>query len=223
MQIAKKLMVEDPNYEYDVIVEEKNLDEPKKWFINGPQMQHTIFNKNGRAYLKESMEKEVARYIAEEIAEKRAFGELEHSSSASVSLQNVADRLLSLESEGNVYTGKSLVMDTPNGKILQSILQSGGRPGRSSRALGTLLESSKGKLVDNLTLVAIDTVCNPSNAGFFVQGILESKEFICTSNGRYEENFDRFEKSISKLPSKYDRDAVNKFLLEHVRSMMKSW
>lgn len=223
MQVSKKLIVESPNYEYDVIKEEQNLSTEKPlWYINGPQMAHSLFNKNGRKYLKEEMESEVARYIEEKIKTKRAWGELEHSNLPSVSLKDACDLLLNLEADGNYYNGKSLVMDTNNGLILQAILKSGSKPGRSTRALGSLKECSGGNVVNGFQLIAVDTVADPSTQSAFVNGILESKEFICNSDGIYERNYEEFEKKLSKYPSKH-RDEINSYLLEQVKIMMKSW
>jgi hypothetical protein len=59
-------------------------------------------------------------------------------------------------------------------------------------------------------------------ANAWVNGILESKEFICNSDGRYEESFDRFEKGLSKYPSKYKTE-INEFLYEHVVKILKSF
>lgn len=57
--------------------------------------------------------------------------------------------------------------------------------------------------------MCIDTVLNPSigifnksNANRFVNGILESKNFIVNAHGEIlEETFNNFEKNISKMPN----------------------
>jgi hypothetical protein len=48
----------------------------------------------------------------------------------------------------------------------------------SSRALGTLEESSDHSTVKNMKLVAIDCVADPSYPKAFVNGILESKQWV---------------------------------------------
>lgn len=222
MQVIKKLIVESPNYEYDFFTEEKNLNEPLKWYISGPQMAHSTFNKNNRKYLKEEMDEQVKIYKEEKIDKKRSWGELEHSSLPSVSLKDAADLLLTLEAEGNYYIGKSLVMDTPQGKILQAILASGSKPGRSTRSLGQLKECVGGNVVTGLQLIAVDTVADPSTSDAFVDGILESKEFICNSNGLYEKNYESFEKKLTAYPS-HRRNEINDYVLQEVKRMLKSF
>ena len=86
----------------------------------------------------------------------------------------------------------------------------------SSRALGTLEESSEYNTVRNMKLVAIDCVADPSYPKAFVNGILESKQWVLAENGKYEEIYDQFEKSVSKLP----RKEVEKYLLERIMSFI---
>ena len=66
--------------------------------------------------------------------------------------------------------------------------------------------------VQDMKLIAIDCVADPSNPGSFVNGILESKQYVLTSDGTFEEMYDKFEKSISNLP----RKDVDSFLREQV-------
>jgi len=71
----------------------------------------------------------------------------------------------------------------------------------SSRALGQLEEASGGKnIVKDLRLISIDCVADPSFPKAFVNGILESKQWVLGESGQFEEVYDGFEKQISKLP-----------------------
>lgn len=54
----------------------------------------------------------------------------------------------------------------------------------------------------------IDTVTNPSigifcksNGNRFVNGILESKQFVCDFHPLCERSFERFERKVSKMPN----------------------
>ena len=86
----------------------------------------------------------------------------------------------------------------------------------SSRALGTLEEGSLHNTVRNLRLVAVDCVADPSFTKGFVSGILESKQWVLADNGKYEESYDRFERSLRSLPKKdtdiYLREQIIKFI-----------
>jgi len=67
-----------------------------------------------------------------------------------------------------------------------------------------------------MKLVAIDCVADPSYPKAFVNGILESKQWVLAEDGKYEEIYDQFEKSVSKLP----RKEVEKYLLERIMSFI---
>ena len=87
----------------------------------------------------------------------------------------------------------------------------------SSRALGQLTEESNGvNRVSDLKLVAVDCVSDPSCPKAFVNGILESKQFILNSDGKFSETYDKFEESLETLPKKeldlYLREQVLEFL-----------
>jgi hypothetical protein len=87
----------------------------------------------------------------------------------------------------------------------------------SSRALGTLEEGQGHNTVRNLKLVAVDCVADPSAPSAFVNGILESKQWVVAENGKYEEIYENFENAIRKLPRK-ERDA---FLRDRILNFLK--
>jgi hypothetical protein len=63
-----------------------------------------------------------------------------------------------------------------------------------------------------MRLVAIDCVADPSYPKAFVNGILESRQWVLANDGKYQEAYDRFEKGISTLPKKN----LDVFLREHI-------
>jgi len=144
------------------------------------------------------------------------MGELNHPSSADVDLERACHMITELSQDGNVFYGKSKVLTTPCGQIVRSLINDGVKVGMSSRALGTLEEGSTHNTVKNLKLVAVDCVADPSYPSAFVNGILESKQWVLADDGKYEEIYDSFEKSISKLPSK----EIDKYLLERIMSFI---
>jgi hypothetical protein len=54
-------------------------------------------------------------------------------------------------------------------------------------------------------LVAIDAVADPSYPKAFVNGILESASFVVNQDGRFEQIYEDFGKSLKTLP-KHDID-----------------
>jgi hypothetical protein len=67
-----------------------------------------------------------------------------------------------------------------------------------------------------MKLVAIDAVADPSYPKAFVNGILESKQWVLAEDGKYEEIYDNFEKAVGKLPKK----EVEKYLLERIMNFI---
>jgi len=202
--MALRLIVETPqnNGDFEYIYEEKNNKESPKLFISGPYMMCETVNKNKRIYEKDDMMKEVSRYTKEMVESKRAMGELNHPESADVNLANACHLVTNLKMEGNYVYGKSQVLSTPSGKIVECLIKDGVSVGMSSRALGELKEENGINKVTNMRLIAIDCVADPSFPKAFVNGILESKQFVVTQDGKFEEFYDSFSDKLRNLPRK---------------------
>ena len=213
MAMRLNLLVEKPiKEEFEYIYEEQNRNTPASLFIKGPYMMAEEVNKNKRKYLKEELDKEVNRYTEEMVKTKRAMGELNHPTSADVDLERACHLVTDLWSEGNLFYGKSKVLSTPCGLIVKSLINDGVKVGMSSRALGTLEEGNSFNTVRNMRLIAVDCVADPSCPKAFVNGILESKQYVVAEDGKYEEMYNKFENNISTLPKK----DVDKFLTEQI-------
>ena len=215
-----RLLVETPAPEeqFEYILEEKKPKEPAKLHIQGPYMMCNEVNRNQRVYERDDMEREVNRYIKEMITTKRAMGELNHPASAEVNLERACHIVSELKFNGNVVIGKSQVLSTPMGQIVRSLINDGVKVGMSSRALGKLNEEAGGiNRVSDMRLVAIDCVADPSCPKAFVNGILESKQYVVNSKGELEEIYNIFENSLKKLPIK----EVQSYLKEQILGFFK--
>ena len=207
------LLVEKPiKEEFEYIYEEQNRNAPASLYIRGPYMMAEDVNKNNRRYPKDELEREVRRYSEEMIKTQRAMGELNHPTSADVDLERACHLVTEMHCEGNIYVGKSKVLSTPCGLIVKSLINDGVKVGMSSRALGTLEEGTKCNTVRNMRLIAVDCVADPSCPKAFVNGILESKQFVLAADGKFEEAYESFKRGIDTLPKK----DVDKFLTEQI-------
>ena len=218
-----KLLVEtsDPA-EFEYIIEEKNSREDSSIYIKGPYAMAGDVNKNKRSYCPKEMASEVKRYTESMINTKRALGELNHPTSADVDLEracHLVTELVPSSSDSNVYIGKSKVLSTPSGLIVQSLIRDGCSVGMSTRSLGKLVQSednSEVSRVKDMRLVAIDCVADPSFGEAFVNGILESKQYVLDSYGQYVEAYENLETGLNNLPKKdvesYIKDSVLTFL-----------
>ena len=214
MSLKLNLVVERPDVsdEFEYIEEETNKNSPSNLYIKGPYMMAEGVNRNNRLYPKDELVREVARYNEEMVVPGRAMGELNHPTSADVDLERACHMVTEITQDGNVFYGKSKVLTTPCGQIVRALINDGVKVGMSSRALGTLEEGSTHNTVKNMKLVAIDCVADPSYPKAFVNGILESKQWVLADNGKYEELYDKFENSVSSLTKK----DIDKFLTERI-------
>lgn len=217
--MALRLLVETPALDqFEYILTEKNSKGPSQLKIRGVYMESETVNKNQRVYDQSDMKREIDRYIAEMVQTKRALGELNHPASAEVDLERACHMVTDLHWEGKSVIGESVVLSTPTGQIVRSLINDGVKVGMSSRALGQLSEQGNGvNRVNEMRLIAVDCVADPSCSKAFVNGILESKEFIIRDDGKFEEIYDNFEKRISNLP-KHD---VQSYLKEQVINFLK--
>ncbi len=205
--MSYKLLVETPasKEEFEYVLEESSKDGKKNLFIKGPYMMAEEVNRNKRYYPTDELKREIARYKSDMINENRSMGELNHPTTAEVDLERACHIVTDIWQEGNMFYGKSKVLSTPCGQIVKSLINDGVKVGMSSRALGQLTpikEKTGVSKVTDMKLVAVDCVSDPSCPKAFVNGILESKQFIMNKDGKFEEAYGTFEKSLETLPTK---------------------
>jgi hypothetical protein len=158
---------------------EKKEDGTKSVYIEGIFMQAEKPNRNGRIYGRGIMEREVQKY-QELINEKRSLGELGRPPNPSINLNQVSHMITGLKFEGNDIYGKAKILDTPMGKIAKNFIEEGVRLGVSSRGLGSVKLNKEGvnEVQDDFHLATVDIVADPSAPDAFVQGIMDSAEWI---------------------------------------------
>ena len=84
-----------------------------------------------------------------------------------------------LKFSGSDIYGREKILDTPMGKIVQNFIEEGVGLGVSSRGLGSLKEKNGvNEVQDDFHLATVDIVADPSAPDAFVQGIMESAEWI---------------------------------------------
>ena len=190
----KLISEEVQNAEY--ITEEVNGK--KNYKIRGVFLQSEIKNRNGRVYEKEILEKEVSRYNAEFINKKRAFGELGHPDSPTVNLERVSHMITTLYPDGTNFIGEAKIMNTPYGKIVKGLIDEGAQLGVSSRGMGSLEQRGGANYVkdDFYLATAADIVADPSAPDAFVEGIMESKEWVWNNGVLVEKNIEAWKREI---------------------------
>lgn len=194
-----KLITEHTN-DIEYIVEGKG----KQQYIKGVFMQSDVKNQNGRVYPFGVLQREVKNYNNKFVKEGRALGELGHPMGPTINLDRVSHLITELYEDGKDFIGKAKIMDTPNGKIVKNLLESGVRLGVSSRGLGTVKTNKSGvnEVQKDFTLSTVDIVADPSAPAAFVNGIMEGKEFSTTGEVEHYIKQDVHNTNSKKLDEK---------------------
>ena len=193
-------LIKEFNESINYLTEETKDKNKPNVFIEGVFLQSDLKNKNGRIYPKEIMQREVQRYVDENVKTKRAYGELGHPEGPTVNLDRVSHMITSLKEDGNNWIGKAKIMDTPMGRIVKELISEGAQLGVSSRGLGSLKERNGINEVqgDFMLATAADIVADPSAPDAFVSGIMEGKEWVFVNGKWTEQDIEEAKTSISK-------------------------
>ena len=205
----------------DVKILEESRNGKKSLYIEGIFLQGNIKNRNGRMYPMETLQKEVGRYIKEQVAEGRAVGELGHPDSPTVNLDRVSHKIISLRESGSNFIGKAKILEsTPMGKIASGLLSEGVKLGVSSRGIGSLKPTKEGFNVvsdDFMLAPAADIVADRSAPDAFVHGVMEGKEWVWEGTVLKERKAEEIKSAIDTLAGKkrleeHKLDLFNEFI-----------
>jgi len=172
----------------ELISESRQLNDGKI-ILKGPIQKSNTLNQNGRIYPKTILEREIMNY-QKLIQENRAMGECDHPDSSVVELKNVSHVVKEAYMQGDVVYGAIEILDTPSGKIIQSLIESGVTLGISSRGVGSTKRQGNTQIVqDDFQLICFDMVSEPSTPGAFV--LKEGKK---VSDEEINQNFNKSDK-----------------------------
>tara|TARA_R110000772_G_scaffold142624_1_gene252288 strand:- start:111 stop:728 length:618 start_codon:yes stop_codon:yes gene_type:complete len=146
-------------------------------------------NQNGRVYPKKVLDREIKSYKAGPVSENRAYGELDHPDSQVINLGNTCHVVRDVWWDGDDVIGRIEILDTPSGRILQTLFNRGLTVGISSRGLGSVkevYESNTVEVQDDFELLCWDFVSTPSTHGAYVQPVNQLNESISSPIYRYD-------------------------------------
>ena len=106
--------------------------------------------------------------------------------------------ITALKPEGKNFIGEAKIMDTPYGKIVKGLIDEGAQLGVSSRGMGSLVQKGGANYVgkDFYLATAADIVADPSAPDAFVEGIMESKEWVWNNGVLVEKNIEAWKREI---------------------------
>jgi hypothetical protein len=184
---------------------EMKISTSKNLIVEGVVQRADAKNQNGRVYPKDTLEREVEKYVKGPIAENRALGELDHPDSSIINLKNVCHNITKLWWDGDDLMGRIEVLPTPSGNILKQLFINNITVGISSRGMGSVKPLGEGtvEVQDDFELLCWDFVSTPSTQGAFMR----------PTGNTMNESYDST--AIAK-PSKYSK--VNQLISEIICS-----
>jgi hypothetical protein len=158
---------------------EAKLSPSKNLIVQGVVQRAEAKNQNGRIYRKDTLEREVEKYVAGPIAENRALGELDHPDSSIINLKNVCHNIKRLWWEGDDLMGQIEVLPTPSGNILKELFINNITVGISSRGMGSVqpLGENTVEVQDDFELLCWDFVSTPSTQGAYMRPVGLNENF----------------------------------------------
>lgn len=214
-----KLIREMIDYKDLQVIKEDSVETGKKHFkLKGVFLQSEIVNRNGRKYPKPILEREIKKYNEERIQTNRAVGELDHPTEASINLDRISHVIESLVMEGNDGIGVLRLIDTPMGKIAQTLVAENIILGVSTRGIGSLDESNNVK-DDYMLVTPADIVFESSAPRAYMEAVLENREFIIDGNRIVEMAVDNLKKSVDKKYNSSDSQLIANYLTTFINQI----
>jgi hypothetical protein len=196
----RKLLTEWLAFDYSPeMIKESREKNGGKILMKGILQKADTLNQNGRIYPIEILDREVRNY-QKFIKENRALGECDHPDSSVVELKNASHIVREAYINEGTCIGLVELLDTPSGKILQSLVESGVTLGISSRGVGsTRREGDYDVVQDDFQLICWDFVSEPSTPGAFM--MKEGKDFSRTDLDRHFTKTDRVNRLVNDILS----------------------
>jgi hypothetical protein len=193
-----KLLTEWTAFSYTPeMIKESREKNGGKIIMRGILQKSETLNQNGRVYPRAILEREVRNY-QKFIKENRALGECDHPESSVVELKKTSHIIREAWMEGDICYGVVELLDTPMGKILQSLVESGVTLGISSRGVGSTKRDGDSQVVqDDFQLICWDFVAEPSTPGAFM--MKEGKSVDSSSLNKTFTKSDRIDRLFNDI------------------------
>lgn len=172
----------------------------------------------GRLYNEELIDKRIFgnEDVMEALETRTLFGELDHPEGdrCETLAQNAAVSIVKLEKDEQegVVKGDALILDTPSGRTLKALVDSGAQMGISSRGIGEEIIQNGQTIIDPDTydFITFDVVVTPANKGARLS-LVESKQ---RDNTLYK----NIEKEIENCTSANQLDQIKKVVESTIKA-----
>lgn len=212
-----KLLREVVDYKSIEILKEeaKEPGEPSIFRLKGPMIGANIKNRNGRTYPTSIVEREVQKFNEQRIDKGMNRGELGHPNSPEINLDRVSHIIEKLYMDGDTALGIAKIIDTPMGRIAQTLVKEKQSLGMSTRGVGSV--SDDGTVKEDFLLCTIDLVDSPSFDKAVMEAVLENKEWIIQGDKFVEVAVHNLQKSVEK---KYDPKSMSNHVLTYMMKFL---
>jgi hypothetical protein len=147
--------------------------------FRGKFQEAEAINKNRRQYPFKVLDENVKR-LHESMVAGGLCGELDHPADSIIHFANASHKITRLWWENNNLMGEGVILNTPTGRILRSLINDGVRIGISSRGVGNGKVNEEGILVigESYKLITFDAVADPSTYAAFQERVGSKRESI---------------------------------------------
>jgi hypothetical protein len=147
--------------------------------FQGKFQEAEAVNKNKRMYPFDVLDENIER-LRESLDDRRLVGELDHPTDSIIHFANASHVITRLWWDGNVLMGEGEILNTPNGKVLKSLINDGVKVGISSRGVGNGKVDEEGILVigESYKLITFDAVADPSTFAAFQEKIVTKESAV---------------------------------------------
>lgn len=197
--LARTHLIEVQPFQYKILEQEKRPG--VLMALEGIFQRAGTENANKRVY-PESLWKKIMsdEDVVDRLTTRRMVGELDHPANGSTSTQRVSHVVTNHEMhEDGTIRGRLEILDTPNGRIAETLLNAGVQLGISSRGDGSVeRKGDVSEVQDDFRLETYDLVLKPSTPGAFPQ-IVESEDALKKNNQLIADAVEGLVKSTSDL------------------------
>ena len=144
--------------------------------FKGKFQEADAINKNKRLYPYEVLNSNVVR-LQENIDSGGLIGECDHPTDSIIHFANCCHKVTRLWWDGNTLMGEGIILNTPMGKLIKSLINDGVRIGISSRGVGNGKVNEDGILVigESYKLITFDAVADPSTYAAFQEKVTTTR------------------------------------------------
>lgn len=151
------------------VLKESAAEGDGKLYLKGVIQRAGAPNQNRRIYPREILRREADNYM-KVVREGRATGEADHPETSTVSVKNISHVIREMWWQGDDLMGKVEILNTPSGRILETLVEAKIPLGISSRGVGSTSKNESGydTVEEDYNLICFDVVQEPSTVGAFL-------------------------------------------------------